>query len=445
MPFLPVDTAVVVEVGPLIDDTDFKSLEEAIAYNETNMDVDLLKKSATSLVKVDLTLTSGGTSDWTHKGSGVYEVEITAGQNDTEGSLRLVGLCDGVLPFESPVYTVVPQAVYNALVAGSDKLEVDVNQVGGTAVPETDGKLHVLDDAGDTVANESKQDTMDTVVDAVKAKTDNLPVDPADASVIAGLLATIAAYIDTEVGAIKDKTDNIPASPAPASEYDTEMARITANVATEAKQNTIDTVVDAVKAKTDNLPGSPAAVGSEMKLEDNAITAAKHDESTSFPIKSTDSGASEIARTGADGDTLEDLSDEIEEVEGGGGGGGDATVANQTTIMTHLTDLKGTDFVKATHSNKAILDTGNADWVTGVGSGTGSRPWVYTTYIAGVGEPDVFVYVTATNDPDDVVVGSGTSDSNGEITFNLTLGNTYYLWASKSGKNFPNPDIEVID
>ena len=123
MPYLPVDTAVVVEVGPLIDDTDFKSLEEAIAYDESNMDVDLLKKSATSLTKTDITLTSGGTSDWTHKGSGVYEMEITQAQNDTEGSLRLVGLCDGVLPFESPVYTVVPQVVYNALVAGLDKLD----------------------------------------------------------------------------------------------------------------------------------------------------------------------------------------------------------------------------------------------------------------------------------------------------------------------------------
>ena len=35
---------------------------------------------------------------------------------------------------------------------------------------------------------------------------------------------------------------------------------------------------------------------------------------------------------------------------GGGGGGGDATAANQTTIINHLTDVKGTSFVKDTHS-----------------------------------------------------------------------------------------------
>ena len=35
---------------------------------------------------------------------------------------------------------------------------------------------------------------------------------------------------------------------------------------------------------------------------------------------------------------------------GSGGGGGDATAANQTTIINHLTDVKGTSFVKDTHS-----------------------------------------------------------------------------------------------
>jgi hypothetical protein len=55
----------------------------------------------------------------------------------------------------------------------------------------------------------------------VKAKTDNLPSDPADASDIAAAfgtvnsnLSTVAGYIDTEVAAIKAKTDNLPASPA---------------------------------------------------------------------------------------------------------------------------------------------------------------------------------------------------------------------------------------
>jgi hypothetical protein len=424
MPYLPVDTAVVVEVGPLIDDTDFKSLEEAIAYDESNMDVDLLKKSATSLTKTDITLTSGGTSDWTHKGSGVYEVEITQAQNDTEGSLRLVGLCDGVLPFESPVYTVVPQVVYNALVAGSDKLEVDVNQVGGTAVPETDGKLHVLDDAGNTVANESKQDTMDTVVDAIKAKTDNLPTDPADASVIAGLLATIAAYIDTEVGAIKAKTDNIPASPAPASEYDTEMARITANVATEAKQDIIDTAVDSILEDTGTtLPATLATIAAYLDTEIQAIL----DDTNELQGDWTDGGRLDLILDSA-----------------AAGAGGDATQAKQNTIITHLTDVKGATFAGATDSLEAIRNRGDSAWVTG-GTGGGSETWVFTLTESGSGEPvaDASVWVTADEAGEGEVIASGYTDNFGKITFYLDAG-TYYFWAEKAGWNFTNPYTQVV-
>jgi hypothetical protein len=63
--------------------------------------------------------------------------------------------------------------------------------------------------------------TIDTVVDAIKAKTDNLPVDPADASDIAAAFAAVNAalvtiddFLDTEIAAIKAKTDNLPAAPA---------------------------------------------------------------------------------------------------------------------------------------------------------------------------------------------------------------------------------------
>ena len=50
-------------------------------------------------------------------------------------------------------------------------------------------------------------------------------------------------------------------------------------------------------------------------LADDVITAAKFDESTAFPLKSADTGATQVARVGADGDTLETLSDEIATVQ----------------------------------------------------------------------------------------------------------------------------------
>src|SRR5690606_12144092 len=51
--------------------------------------------------------------------------------------------------------------------------------------------------------------------------------------------------------------------------------------------------------------------GDAMALVDDAITASKFDESTAFPLASADSGSTQIARTGADGKTLEDISEQI--------------------------------------------------------------------------------------------------------------------------------------
>lgn len=77
--------------------------------------------------------------------------------------------------------------------------------------------------------------------------------------------------------------------------------------------------VDAVQVEgsdaTDQMDahdGDPAQAGDEMNLADDAITSAKYDESTAFPVVSADSGSTAIARTGADGDTLETLSDQVD-------------------------------------------------------------------------------------------------------------------------------------
>lgn len=147
MTYKPVDTAIVMVVGPCIDNTDFKSLEEAIAYNAAGMDVSLIveKTDGTTAVTA-ITLTTGGTSDWTHKDGGYYEIEVTAAQNAEEGIAYVRGVCTGVLPFESIHYNVVKANVYDSWIKGTDVLQTDVTQWLGTAaatpsvagVPEVD-------------------------------------------------------------------------------------------------------------------------------------------------------------------------------------------------------------------------------------------------------------------------------------------------------------------
>jgi len=50
-------------------------------------------------------------------------------------------------------------------------------------------------------------------------------------------------------------------------------------------------------------------------LANDVIKAASFDESTAFPLKAADTGSTQVARTGADGDTLETLSNEIAAVK----------------------------------------------------------------------------------------------------------------------------------
>jgi len=131
MPMLPVDTVISVDLGPAIDDTDFKALE-TVAYNAAGLAVDLVKLSANGATKVDITPSNTDDADhnyWTATADGHVRLRITAAQNDTEGTLYVSAIATGVCVFESPVYQIVPTQVYASLVAGSDSLQVHTAEI----------------------------------------------------------------------------------------------------------------------------------------------------------------------------------------------------------------------------------------------------------------------------------------------------------------------------
>lgn len=102
---------------------------------------------------------------------------------------------------------------------------------------------------------------------------------------------------------------------------DTEIAAILAAV---------DTEVAAILADTD------AMTTTGVTLANDAITAAKFDESTAFPLKSDDSGSTQVARTGADADTLETLSDQIDGVSASALVVASGTIGSTGNDTTHL-------------------------------------------------------------------------------------------------------------
>lgn len=128
--------------------------------------------------------------------------------------------------------------------------QADIRTAVGLASANLDTQLSTIDDF------------LDTEIAAIKAKTDNLPSDPADESSIQATLTTIAGYIDTEVAsilaavdtevaAIKAKTDNLPGDPADASDIATSFTTVNSLLTTI--DDFLDTEVAAIKAKTDSL------------------------------------------------------------------------------------------------------------------------------------------------------------------------------------------------
>jgi hypothetical protein len=121
----PVDTAITIVLGPCIDDEDFKSREEELTYDQAGMEIDVILEETDGTISVTaVTPTESGDYDWTHLDQGYYSLELPASggasyNNDTLGILYAVGYCTGVLPFRSPVYSIVPKAIYEMNAKGS--------------------------------------------------------------------------------------------------------------------------------------------------------------------------------------------------------------------------------------------------------------------------------------------------------------------------------------
>lgn len=206
-------------------------------------------------------------------------------------------------------------AISSTLSTIDGRIDTEVPQI-----KQVTDKLHSMLEAAPGSPGESRF-TADALVNtavvlpninAIKAKTDNLPSDPADASDIASsfgtvnaTLATIAGYIDTEVAAIKAKTDNLPADPADASDIAAAFGTVNATLATI--DGRLDTEVPQIKQVTDKLhsmleaaPGSPgesrftadALVNTAVVLPNINAIKAKTDNLPSDPADASDIASS---------------------------------------------------------------------------------------------------------------------------------------------------------
>ena len=177
MQYLKADTATTIRIGPFVDDSDGKTAETGLTISQA--DVRLSKNGAAAAQKNDATSA-------THDENGYYRVPLDTTDTNTEGTLDVCVSEAGALPVIAK-FTVLPAEVYDSFVAGTDKLQVDLVQINGTAEGSTSIRANVVAAAGTQV----------TGADDFKADLTSLN-DPTAAAVA----TAVRSELTTELGRI---------------------------------------------------------------------------------------------------------------------------------------------------------------------------------------------------------------------------------------------------
>lgn len=129
MRLLKLSTAVTELIGPFVDDTDGKTDEGALVIKKA--DVHLSKNGGSfAAANADQGTADAGAPYDSH---GYYSLSLNTTDTGTLGRLKVMIPMSGALKVWTD-FMVVPANVYDALVGGTDKLQVDVAEWLGTAV-----------------------------------------------------------------------------------------------------------------------------------------------------------------------------------------------------------------------------------------------------------------------------------------------------------------------
>lgn len=291
MLYLPVDTAVTVQANilPLVDDTDFKTIETSVAYNAAGMDMDWFFTTTGGVITTTaVTPTTSGYYDWTHMSGGMYKIEIPASggasiNNDVAGYGYFRGVANGIYPWVSPFYAfgvaISLDEIVRPLTFGTAQGGTSTTlQLASGAITQNDqfNDTCIVNIIAGTGAGQSRTITdsvasTDTVTVATWDITPNSTsvyqiVGSGDAASGSGPSAgTIADAVwdearsgHTSAGSfgegLRIESLNTAAKADVNAEADTAISD--AALSTAAALATVDTVVDAIKVVTDNLPNS---------------------------------------------------------------------------------------------------------------------------------------------------------------------------------------------
>jgi hypothetical protein len=275
---LKTNTATRIPVGPLVDPTDGKTAETALTVTDLSVQLYKMVNDGGAVVRTQFAPTaSGGDNDMvlvTSSTDGMYDLELTGTQLNFLGNARVTFYdVDGFLVHWIDLHVV--SAAYFDWMYGSTIPAVNMTQI-----------------SGDGTAADNLESACDNYSATRGLAGTALPAAAADAA--GGLIVSDAGGLDADTltsnvtAILEDTGTTIPAS---LTTIDNEIA-------------VIDGIVDAILLDT----GTDGVV-----LANDTITSAKFDQSTAHPLAQADTGETAVARTGADSDTLETISDQLDQ------------------------------------------------------------------------------------------------------------------------------------
>ncbi len=144
MNILKQSTAVTIKLGPLVDDADGKTAETALTISQADI---RLSKNGGDFAQ------SNNAAGATHDENGYYDIPLDTTDTNTLGRLLVAVSESGALPVWKE-FIVLPANVYDSLVGGTDKLDVNAAELGGTTQTGNDVGADVnsiLEDTGTTL------------------------------------------------------------------------------------------------------------------------------------------------------------------------------------------------------------------------------------------------------------------------------------------------------
>jgi len=122
-------TAVILKMGPFLDDTDGKTAEAGLTIAQADIQI---SKNGGAFAQ-----TSAASPTTTYDADGWYPIPLTTTDTGTVGNLKVQVAMAGALPVWQECM-VVPANIYDSLIGGTDTVQADVTQWTGNAVIATD-------------------------------------------------------------------------------------------------------------------------------------------------------------------------------------------------------------------------------------------------------------------------------------------------------------------